>query len=168
MTLHDAKNLIHSKHINRSVIQTWADLGCGDGLFSNALINLLEDESVIYAIDKTNFTSINKQIIFFKKDFENDELDLQILDGIMMINSLHFVKEKLKLLQKLKTYLKPTGVFLLGEYDTTISNRWVPYPLSFSDATKLFAEAGFNKIEKINEYQSVYNSSKIYSAYIYR
>jgi len=167
MTLHDAKNLINSKHINKSVIQTWADLGCGDGLFSNALISLLAYKSLIYAIDKSNFTSINKQIIFSRKDFEKDNLKLTMLDGIMMINSLHFVKDKLMLLKKLKTYLKPNGVFLLGEHDTNISNRWVPYPLSFSEATTLFEKAGFNKTEKINEHQSVYNSSKIYSAYIY-
>jgi SAM-dependent methyltransferase len=167
MTLTDAKKLIASPHINKSTSQIWADLGCGDGLFSNALINMLADKSVIYAIDKSNFTPINKQIIFYKKDFEKDDLPLPKLDGIMMINALHFIKEKILLLQKLKEFLKPSGLFLLGEYDTTSSNRWVPYPLSFSEAVELFTKAGFNKIEKINEKQSVYNRSKIYTAIIY-
>lgn len=147
--------------------QKWADLGCGSGLFSKALLSKLHDESTLCAIDKQPVVFSDPRINFLTMDFEKEELPLPLLDGIMMANSFHYVKSKLRLLQKLKKHLLPDGAFLLVEYDTEIPNRWVPYPISFSSAKSLFAQAGFDSTEKINERQSVYNSSKMYAALIY-
>jgi ubiquinone/menaquinone biosynthesis C-methylase UbiE len=166
MTLNEAKTLVANPKINALAPQHWADLGCGSGLFSKALLSLLNDKSMVYAVDKLPIVFLDPQIHFVEKDFEKQELDFPFLNGIMMANSFHYIKNKLQLLQKLKRYLLPDGFFLLVEYDTENANRWVPYPLSFSVATKLFMQAGFHSIEKISERQSVYNSSKMYSAII--
>ena len=168
MLLSDAKKLIENYRLNTAAPQKWADLGSGNGLFSKALLSLLPAGSTVYAIDQKPFTFTDPGIQFLEMDFEKGELPLPLLDGIMMANSFHFVKEKLALLQQLKKHLLPGAVFLLAEYDTETANRWVPYPLSYSSAIHLFKQAGFDTIEKINERQSVYNSAKIYSAYIYR
>ncbi len=168
MLLNDARNLIDNYRLNTTAEQQWADLGSGDGLFSKALLSLLPAGSIIYAIDKTAFAFSDPGIQFLKIDFEKEVLPLPLLNGIMMANSLHFVKDKLSLLQQLKKNLLPRAVFLLVEYDTTIANRWVPYPLSYSSAGNLFKQAGFDLMEKNKERPSVYNSANIYSAYLYQ
>jgi SAM-dependent methyltransferase len=167
MTLADAKKLIENNRLKTVMPQNWADLGSGNGLFSKALLSLLPGKSVVYATDKQPFTFPGTAIQFLEKDFEKDELSLPLLDGILMANSLHFVKNKLVFLKEIKKHLLPAAVFLLVEYDIETPNRWVPYPLSYSSAESLFKQAGFDSIEKINERRSVYNSAKIYSACVY-
>lgn len=162
----DARQLIAVDFLNTGAPQQWADLGCGNGLFSKALLGLLPARSIVYAIDKQAFIFSEPSIQFIKKDFAKEELLLPLLDGILMANTLHFVQDKLPLLLILKKYLLPGAVFILIEYDTETANRWVPYPLSYTSAIHLFKNAGFESIEKISERQSVYNSAKIYSAYI--
>jgi hypothetical protein len=64
-------------------------------------------------------------------------LDLPPLDGIIMANALHFVRDKRPLLQQLRGYLKANGRFLLVEYDTDHGNHWVPHPLAYPTWEKL-------------------------------
>ncbi len=162
----DARQLIAVDYLKTGEPQQWADLGCGNGLFSKALLGLLPGKSIVYAIDKQPFVFSEPAIQFIKKDFAKEELPLPLLDGILMANTLHFADDKLSLLKRLKKYLLPAAVFILIEYDTEKANRWVPYPLSYASATQLFKQAGFRNIEKISERQSVYNNANIYSAYI--
>ncbi|NOT77332.1 MAG: class I SAM-dependent methyltransferase [Cyclobacteriaceae bacterium] len=166
MTLAEAVTLISTDRISKIKSQEWADLGCGNGLFSKALISILPPRSRVYAVDQRPFKFSHPQIKFIKSDFASEELTLPILDGIMMINSIHYIKDKLPFIQQLKTRLLPDGIFVLGEYEISKGNQWVPYPLTFSAATALFQEAGFSSIEKIHDHPSVLNSSSIYSAAI--
>ena len=53
MKFHDAVSLINHPGIMSNDNTTWADLGCGNGLFSKALASLLRPSSAVYAIDKT-------------------------------------------------------------------------------------------------------------------
>ncbi len=166
MTLTEAQQLIKSPSLSIKSRQQWADLGCGDGLFSKALIGLLPTGSMVHAIDQTPQTFSEPEIKFHKLNFEKEDLTLPLLHGILMANSLHFIKDKPALLQRLKSNLLPTGSFILIEYDLSVSNRWVPYPLNYLSAMKLFREAGFNSIEKIGERKSVFNMATMYSLFI--
>lgn len=173
MTINEAIALINTENITRNTaISRWADLGCGDGLFTMALSRLLADRSIIHGIDKTSvlkhqITRTGVEIIPGKFDFVNDDLALQHLDGILMANSLHYVKDKLPFIRKIKTYLNPGALFLVVEYDTdTPAARWVPYPLSFLSLTKLFKSAGYAHIQKLGERPSVYGKKNMYSALI--
>lgn len=56
MELKDAVNLIGDNSIYQPANAVWADLGCGSGLFSYALANILPPGSTIYAVDKSNIT----------------------------------------------------------------------------------------------------------------
>jgi ubiquinone/menaquinone biosynthesis C-methylase UbiE len=147
----------------------WADLGCGSGLFTFALANLLSNPGTIYAIDKSNtrlniLPNPNKiAIIRQNHDFEHDILNLPKLEGILIANSLHFVANKFSLIQELQRFLKPEGFFLIVEYDTNKSNAWVPFPMSFQSLKQSFEPLGF-VISKINETPSVYHSGNIYAA----
>ena len=149
----------------------WADLGCGAGTFTIALSYLLGSGSRIFAIDKKrqSITSPNDvEIEFFQDDFLNTILPFSNLQGIMMANSFHYIKNKLLLVEKLSHHLRPDGQFIIVEYDTDRANQWVPYPLPFSQLNVLFNPHGFSSIEKIGEYNSVYNSNKMYACVISR
>jgi len=68
MTLPEAEALINCNHFNAPQPQTWFDLGCGSGLFSEALNRLLPKGSSIYAIDKEPTSFHNSQIKFIQLD----------------------------------------------------------------------------------------------------
>ena len=172
MILKDAIELIKHDRINDIAgPQTWADLGCGEGLFTQALSHLLKPGSHIYAVDKTKpglIPSYNGVLVETKiNDFAKDQLVFPPLDGILMANSLHYVSDKRALLNKLMLLLKPAAGFLIIEYDTdTPIQNWVPYPLSFQSLQKLFRQIGYETIIPIGKRASVYGRAKLYSALI--
>lgn len=153
--------------------QQWADLGCGTGTFTLALASLLPPQSTIYAMD-TNAAALQQiptqhhhtTIITTHGDFVNDNLPTTPLNGILLANALHYAKDQPAFIKKAAAYLAPTGCFILVEYDTDISNPWVPYPLSFTKLTKLFNSAGFTSIDKLSERPSLYGRAMIYSVQI--
>jgi SAM-dependent methyltransferase len=70
-------------------------------------------------------------------------LDLPTLDGVLMANSLHFFREKVGILSKVREMLKPMGQLILIEYNVDNGNAWVPFPISFGRLPALLAKAGF-------------------------
>src|SRR6185369_541351 len=89
------------KGVNKSNGSNWADLGAGAGTFTKALASLLGSGNTIFAVDqhvsaldgivtKGNQAWVTK----LKKNFIEDELELPLLDGVLMANSLHYVKAK--------------------------------------------------------------------------
>jgi ubiquinone/menaquinone biosynthesis C-methylase UbiE len=168
----EAIELIYSQKISLKDKQIWADSGCGSGTFTLALASLLNYESIIHAID-INRNSLNNipdnynqiRIVKHHSDFLQFDL-INDLDGILMANSLHYVKDKNDFIRKAAGSLNSTGCFLIVEYDTERSNPWVPYPLSFNSLKKLFKYSGFSSIEKLNERSSVFRKEKMYSALI--
>ena len=167
----DATTLIRAGMPDKIKNTTWADLGCGSGIFTNALATLMGEVGKIYAVDKENqdlrIESAGKiKIEFIKLDFINDALPFSIVDGILMANAFHYVKDKPAFIEKLKKHLKANGQLIIVEYDTVKQNRWVPYPISFEILIQTFSAAGFTYIKKIGERNSVYRSEKIYAAVI--
>jgi trans-aconitate methyltransferase len=160
----DAVALIHHG-IDAREPQHWADLGCGSGTFTDALTELLHAGSLIDAVDRKD-QLILPPVNFIKANFETQVLPLHNLDGILMANSLHFVKDKQALIHKLETYFSASPAFLIVEYDTERTNPWVPYPISFQKLTTLFTGLGYTSILKLAERPSVYNSAGMYSALI--
>ena len=174
MELSTAIKLIDSSYLNKDTLQTWADLGCGNGLFTKVLATLLADGSTVYAIDKADTFHIDNNIsksktnIFFRRqDIEKQELNLPALDGILMANVLHYVRDKEPFIEKLKRSMKQNASFLIVEYYTDQPvPHWVPFPLSFTAATQLFRQAGYKKFEKLGNQASLYQHSNLYSAII--
>src|SRR4051794_35402705 len=108
MTLREAIGLIDaaSPFLQHLQPQYWADLGCGAGLFTEALTHLLPAQSTVYGVDTKPTLRQTDHIIPIIADFIKDDLPLRDLDGILMANSLHYVKGKPALLQKLDNYMR--------------------------------------------------------------
>lgn len=171
MKVSDAIALIKAGIPDGMINNVWVDLGCGSGIFTSALASLLGDGGKIYAMDKENHalgieTDSKTRIEFIKLDFINDALPFSLVDGILMANALHYVKDKAAFIEKLKKHLKTHGELIIVEYDTVRQNRWIPYPISFEKLTQTFFDAGFSQIKKIGERNSVYRSEKMYAATI--
>jgi ubiquinone/menaquinone biosynthesis C-methylase UbiE len=135
---------------------TWADFGAGSGAFTLALRELIGPEATIYAVDKdrgalqrlesahrSRFPSAD-HLIPLNQDFSHP-LDLPALDGVLMANSLHYFKDKEKILRHVREFLKPNGALLLVEYNVDSGNLWVPHPLSFGTYRILGPRAGFSE-----------------------
>jgi ubiquinone/menaquinone biosynthesis C-methylase UbiE len=134
---------------------SWADLGAGSGAFSLALRELVGAQTEIYAIDrdKSRLKDLEQawrlrfgdttRLHLLPADFTHS-IELPALDGIVMANSLHYYKDKEKLLRHVGTFLKPGGRLLLVEYNVDAGNLWVPYPLSFESFKALTVRVGFS------------------------
>lgn len=170
MTLKEAEQLIKNAGIPVDKPQQWADLGCGSGIFSYALTTLLPAGSNITCLDKTLQhikPAVNEVSLHFQQsDFEDHSFPLKSLSGILMANAIHYVEDKVAFIKRMKTYLQPNGQWIIIEYDTSRSNKWVPFPLSFVNLQKLFTEMGYTAIRRIGEHPSVYSNDPIYACVI--
>jgi len=151
----------------------WADLGSGEGAFTLALAELLGPAGEIHSVDQDRGALDTQRrrlhgafpgvtVIHALADF-TQPLDLPPLDGIVMANSLHFVRDKAPLLRRLLQRLRPGGRFVLVEYDTDEGNQWVPYPLSFPSWVDLASAAGLRDTHLLTSVPSRFLGS-IYSA----
>jgi SAM-dependent methyltransferase len=132
--------------------RVWADLGSGTGAFTLALADLLGAGADVYSVDHDRHVLAEQERALRERfpatrlhvrvaDFTRP-LDLPALDGLVMANSLHFVRDKLPLLERLRGYLAAGGRFVLVEYDADRGNAWVPHPLSFESWRALAERAG--------------------------
>ena len=149
----------------------WGDFGCGSGIFSQALSNLLSDGAMIYAIDKVKQNialPANKEvkIEFIQADFEKDELLLPGLDGIVMANSFHYVEDKPALISRIVKHFKKSPAFLFVEYDSMQANTWVPYPIDLLHLEQLFKRAGFEQVIELGHLRSLYRGVNLYACYV--
>ena len=152
---------------------TWAELGCGRGAFTLALAELMGRDGKIIAIDKDAgalnaltrrmATSYPDVAVSFQQANFTKSLNLPALDGLLMANSLHFVRKKGALLKRLHQSLKPKGQLILVEYNADRGNLWVPHPMSFESWQRLASEAGFSTTRKIGARPSSF-LGEIYSA----
>ena len=151
----------------------WADLGCGDGTFTLALASLLARGSTIHAIDlagsvlrRIPATHNAVQIFTHRGDFMKQPWPFAGLDGILMANSLHYVKNQAAFIQACESHMKSNRHFLIVEYDTTDRSRWVPYPVSQMRLTSLFERAGYSSIRVLRSRPSVFRRAPLYAAAI--
>ena len=167
MQVSEGIRLIEAGFREKIAHSVWADLGCGNGLFAKALASLLGNGSKIYAVDKVQQSlesSFNNVAIeFVKADLVNEPLPFTNLDGVLMANSLHYIKDKSSFLEKLKKFLKPNGQIIIVEYEIKKANAWVPYPISFNELERLLSTKGFGPLLKLGERESIFSAEKMYA-----
>jgi ubiquinone/menaquinone biosynthesis C-methylase UbiE len=146
----------------------WADLGAGDGAFTLALAELLGAPATIYAVDRDagalrrlaramqqHFPAVTLHTV--AGDFAGEAksaLPLPPLDGIVMANSLHFIRHKAATLARVRGYLKPEGRLLMVEYNSDHGNVWVPHPFSYPTWEQMSRASGFEHTELLASYPS--------------
>jgi SAM-dependent methyltransferase len=137
----------------------WADLGAGTGTFTRALMEVLGAGSTVYAVDAdaraeralrelASSSSGSVRVIAVHADFTRPlelpglgRADAQ-LDGILLANALHFVRDAENVLARLVKRLRPGGRMILVEYDRRGASRWVPHPIPASRWGQLAESAG--------------------------
>jgi len=136
---------------------TWADLGAGTGAFTLALAELVGPEGEVIAVDRDRgalrdldhaLRPGGATVRCLAADFTKP-IDLASLDGVVMANSLHFVRDKAPVLALVHKMLKPSGRLLLVEYDADHGNTWVPHPMSFETWRALADANGFAETRKL-------------------
>jgi ubiquinone/menaquinone biosynthesis C-methylase UbiE len=162
MDHHDHVNLLRPADLSPGA--SYADLGAGSGAFTLALRELLGLSADIYAVDRDQGrlselerahrarfgTSDHLHII--PADFTGElgtsassVRRLPPLEGVLMANSLHYFRDKEKVLRHIGSFLRPGGALLLVEYNVDRGNPWVPHPLSFEAFSELAPRAGFSE-----------------------
>lgn len=167
MEIIEAKNMIATARF-ATAPQTWLDLGCGSGIFTLALAELLPFGSTIVGVDKEKQNlpkqSLNgNKIDFFRSDMLEIQFDKKI-DGILIANALHYVENQTEFIEHFRELMPEKVNIVLVEYDTEIANQWVPFPVQFGKLPQLFTNE--KRIEKLGQRQSIYNSSIMYAAQI--
>lgn len=167
MTIEEARELIADSRVTGSV---WADLGCGEGTFTLALATVLPAGSVIHAVDhdaaklrrippRHAGTSIHTHLM----DFASGQLPFAGLDGILLANALHYVRDKAEFLNNCEAVLAVRR-FVVVEYDTQTANSWVPYPIDRATLTQLFRDIGYPTVDILGSRESVFRRAQIYGA----
>ena len=142
----------------------WADIGAGRGAFTLALADLVGPDATIHAVDRDRSALAQLQRALNSRfpavtvhghhaDF-TQPLDLPPLDGIIMANALHFIRDKCPVVQALHDTLRPGGRLILVEYDADRGNRWVPYPLTYATWAALAARCGFTQTTQLATHPS--------------
>lgn len=167
MKVSQATALIRTPLIEWALLQSWCDLGCGSGTFTTALADLLAPGSTIHAVDldqraleripeRDDGVEVRKIV----GDIGSPSLRLPSVDGILMANTLHFIREQQALLRRL---LSVTDRFLVVEYERFKPNIWGPYPVGFDRLRQLFSEAGVGRLQKLATRPSLFGGT-MYSA----
>jgi len=136
---------------------TWADLGAGTGTFTRALVELLGATARIYAVDRdasavatlTRWArkaapNVLPVVADFTGAFDLPGLPAPQLDGVLLANALHFVRDGDGVLRRLADSLRPGGRVVVVEYDRRAASRWVPYPIPPVRLAELAASAGLS------------------------
>ena len=151
----------------------WADIGSGDGAFTLALADLLGPGARIVSVDR-DAGALRRQAgamaaRFHDVDLETrvadftEPLDLPVLDGLVMANSLHYVPAKEPVVRALAAAVRPGGRFVLVEYDADRGNPWVPFPVSFTTWERLAETSGLADTKLLGRVPSRFLGA-IYSA----
>lgn len=154
MDHHDHVNLIKPADLEQG--GSWADLGAGSGAFTLALREVLGAATKIHAVDKDKSSLEQLKQAYQVRFGSIENLHTQVgdfshamilppLDGIIAANSLHYFKDRAKVLEHIRSFLKPNGKLIVIEYNVDSGNPWVPYPFTFQKFEKLAKGTGFTE-----------------------
>jgi trans-aconitate methyltransferase len=145
---------------------TWADFGAGDGTFTRALAARLGPGGRIYAVDRdANALSAVRsaagvELATVRADLEQSfalpGAEPETLDGLLLANALHFLRDTSGTLERLAGWLRLGGRVVLIEYDQRRASRWVPYPVHAAKLPGLFEAAGLTPPEIVARAESAF------------
>jgi ubiquinone/menaquinone biosynthesis C-methylase UbiE len=144
----------------------WIELGAGAGAFTLALLDLLGDGADVVALDRDagslhrlgdaaarQFPAAATRSVV--ADFtEPLPVEPASFDGVLMANSLHFVRDKEPVLRAVSEALKAGGRFVIVEYGSDRGNQWVPWPIGYAKWVELATRVGLRDTRHIGELPS--------------
>ena len=148
-------------------------MGAGEGAFTMALADLLGPGAHITAVYR-DAGALRRLAVEMGRRFPATQVDtiaadfrrplpLSGLDGIVMANSLHFLRDKSSVLASVRAMLQPGGRLIVVEYGSDRGNPWVPHPFTYARWERMAAEAGFEGTRQLGTVPSRYLGS-MYSA----
>jgi SAM-dependent methyltransferase len=153
----------------------WLELGAGTGAFTLALLDLLGPDADVTAVDRDT-AALEELRAAVDHRFPAATLTPVVadftsrlsaapgsFDGVLMANSLHFVRNKEPVLRGAVSRLRHGARFILVEYGADHGNPWVPWPLSYPTWLELAASVGLHDTRKVGEVPSRFLGS-IYAA----
>ena len=152
----------------------WADLGAGEGNFTRALGELLGPDATIYAVDRDGRSldrlwakpaMASATVKTIQADFTR-ALGLPALDGVLMANALHFVRDQGAVLALIVGYLHPGGRLIVVEYERATARPWTPYPLPFERLQSLAARTGLAEARLVGSRRSPSSGVVMYAAVV--
>lgn len=144
----------------------WADIGCGDGVFTRLLLAWLTPESAVVAVDRNGGSLLRLQeqlapgdqhrVQTVEADFTRPLTlpDPSLFDGILLANTLHFVRDKQAALANVISLLRPGGTVIIIEYNASRGNGAVPYPFNDGTCLDLMSAAGLRNAQIVNRESS--------------
>ena len=151
----------------------WADIGCGDGVFTHLLLEWLVPASTVIAVDQEPSAlrrllqalppGQQARVQTLQADFTQPLNLPDPLDGLLLANSLHFVRQPLPVLTALVNLLRPGGTAIIIEYNAAHGNWAVPHPFREETCLQLMANAGLHHAQIVNRAPSSF-LGEIYTA----
>lgn len=144
----------------------WLELGAGSGAFTLALLDVIGDAAQVVAIDRDagalrkleeavasrfRARAVRTTVADFTRPLPVEPASF---DGVLMANSLHFVRDKAPVLRAAIDALRPGGRFLIVEYGSDRGNPWVPWPMSYPKWAELAAQVGLLATRRVGEVPS--------------
>lgn len=151
MEIREAAGLIRCPEVDGARAD-WCDLGCGVGIFTLALAELLEPGSAIYAVDRDRRALALLPKLHHGVSIRAVEADftqgyaLPAVNGVLMANSLHFAEDQRGMLRMART---AQARLLIVEYETSAANAFCPYPIGYARLCDELAEAGYATARRI-------------------
>ncbi len=147
----------------------WADLGAGTGTFTRALAELVGPAGRIVAVDADDRALAavrawaaglrgGPPVGVLHADVARP-LALPPQDGVLMANTLHFVRDAAAALSLAAGCLRPRGRFVLIEYEGRRPSCWVPFPVSAERFRELAAAAGLEPPEVVATRRSAFGGT---------
>lgn len=148
---------------------TWADLGAGTGVFTRALAALIGDGGRVIAVD-ADARALAALRAWAARPRAGPSIDvmhadvtrplpLPPLDGVLLANALHFVRDQAPALALAAGYLRPAGRLVLIEYEGRRPSPWVPHPVSLARFRDLAAAARLTPPERVATRPSAYGGT---------
>jgi ubiquinone/menaquinone biosynthesis C-methylase UbiE len=153
----------------------WLELGAGSGAFTLALLDIVGERSDVVALDRDAGSLRTLEDAAERRfpaaavrsvvgDFTRPlPVEPASFDGVLMANSLHFVRDKEPVLRAAIDALRRGGRFLIVEYGSDRGNPWVPWPIGFATWAELASRVGLRDTRRIGEVPSRFLGS-IYAA----